>query len=41
MIEGMLLALDVLGMLLLIRWSLAQDAKLRSPAPRKGPADDK
>ena len=29
MIEGMLLTLDVLGMLLLIRWSLAQDSKLR------------
>jgi hypothetical protein len=29
MIEGMLLTLDVLGMLLLIRWSLGQDAKLR------------
>ncbi len=38
MLEGLLLMLDILGMLLLMRWSIAQERARPSPSPRESPA---
>ncbi len=35
MVEGLLLALDILGMLVLIRWSIAQERTRNPPSPSK------
>jgi len=38
MFEGLLLTIDILGMLVLIRWSIAQDRGAQSPPSERRPA---